>query len=348
MRYYLAIFLSAISLYATECAEKTLSKECSQAGLYNLQNGYNVTFSGSALFWRAQEEGLDYVIRNDSGTAFANNATVKRIDFEWDWGFRLAAGYQVSDCRMDLDLTWTRFHTKDSDSTHAPFFGGLYPVWTIPGSSLTPATRARASWKLDLDMVDLRMKTTFAPRSFLELKPFIALSTAWVYQNFEINNSGGSSTQIANAVVIDDKIRMKNDFWGLGPKIGFNSMWILGRGFSILGDLDASFLYGWFDLHQKETVLLTGLSPAITFLDIDNNSFSLIRSTLHTMIGLKWDRMFACDRYHLSLEAGWETLYLFAQNQLLRFQTVSSPGINLPTRGDLTLQGLSLKAAFSF
>ena len=63
---------------------------------------------------------------------------------------------------------------------------------------------------------------------------------------------------------------------------------------------------------------------------------------------LRWDRMFCCNRYHLLFEAGWENLIFLGQNQLMRFTTQTNSGINIPTQGDLSLQGLSLRALFAF
>jgi len=316
---------------------------------YTIDCGWDVTISASALIWRPQCEGLDYVILNNAGTAFANSdAKVKRVDFDWDYGVRIGLGYQLPCFMMDLGLIYTYYDAKASDSSTAPPLGGLYQIWTIPGSDLTPATNANAKWKLNLNMLDFQMSTTFVPRCFLELTPFIALSTAWIDQKFNIQTRGGSSTQITNAIVLDDTIRMKNDFWGIGPKAGLNTLWKFGCGFSIFGDMNASLLFGRFDLDQSESVLLAGVNPAFIYLDLDDNRFWLSRFALDLNLGLQWDWMFCCDNYHLSLQAGWEHLYLPGQNQLLRFQTVTSPGINLSTKGDLTFQGVTLKGSLTF
>lgn len=308
----------------------------------------NFSLSGSLLVWSAHEEGLDYVIKNSNGTAFVTNGAIKRIDPSWDVGFRLDLGYQIPDCRMDLDLIWTRFHTKESDSATASPFGGLYSVWSVPGAGLSAEQEAKANWTMHYDQLDLQMSGTFAPRSFLELSPLLSLTNIWVRQKFDINLNGGASTLNANALVLDDDIDMKNNFWGIGPKLGLDTLWILGCGFSIYGNFDTALLFGYFKLDQSENVELLGLNPEITYLTINGDKFWISRALLHLDFGLRWDK-FICNRsYRLTLQAGWEELFLFGQNQLMRFQTITAPGINLPVCGDLTLQGFTLKALFAF
>ncbi|NGX45334.1 MAG: hypothetical protein K940chlam2_00483 [Chlamydiae bacterium] len=312
------------------------------------RNCYNITLSGSVLLWQVHEEGLDYVIKNNAGLAFIDdNGSVKRIDFDWDWGFRLALGYNT-DCKMDFYLNWTYYSTDGSDSASAAFPASIFPVWTIPGSSLTASTEAEASWRLRLNILDLQMSALFSPCGFLDLKPRIALTTAWIDQKFNINSSGGLSKGTAAFVVLDDDIDMKNDFWGIGPKFGVDTNWLLGCGFTFFGNADVSILYGEFDISQQESVLLEGITPAIVYLDLKNDKFWLSRANLDFILGLRWERTFQKGCYHFALEASWENLFFFGQNQLKRFVDDTNPGIAIPVAGDLTIQGLTLRASFGF
>jgi hypothetical protein len=318
-------------------------------GHYALKNGYEITPSVSALYWKAYEEGLDYAIKTESGAAFINNnGSVKRMQFDWDWGFRVGLGYLIPNRKMDLDLSWTRYETEHSNSTSATFPETLFSVWTYPGAGLSSENFAKARTDLDLNIIDFVMGAYFSPRKFLDIKAFAGLSTAWIDQKFSIHLSGGSNSQISNAVVLDDHIRLKNNFWGIGPKFGLNTSWILGWGFSIVGNANATLFYGLFDIKQNESVLLSGLSPRITYLDIDHNRFHLLRANLDLLLGMRWDRMFCNNRTHLSIEAGWENLLFWGQNQLMRFVATGHPGVNVSENGDLCLEGLTLKASFAF
>jgi len=342
--------IASINLLNAGCGEQHCG--CSNDKLlkseYELCNDCGISVSGSLLVWQPHVGGLDYVINNCRGTAFANsNAKVERIDYKWTLGGRASIGYIFPE-GMQVDLLWMGFFGKGSDSAKATTFGGLFPVWTIPGAGLTPAINAKASWKLDLNMLDLQLLGVFVPRSYLELRPFIALSGEWINQRVDINTCGGSSTQIANANVIDDNIDMKNKFYGIGPKVGIRTLWDIMCGFGIFGDFDVAIYYGRFDIKQYECVRLTGLNPAIIYLDIDSNRFNLSTVNLDMAVGLRWDRMFCDDCYHVSFQVGWENFVLLKQNKLMRFVTTSSPGINVATNGDLTMQGVTIRAQFDF
>ncbi len=343
------LLATIISLPGALNAEDSQYDECQfEDCCCSFEKCYNFTLSVSGLLWQAHEEGLDYMIKNSAGLAFVDDdGSVKRIDFDWDGGVRIAVGYET-DCKMGFYLNWTYFSTDGSDSSTATFPASLFPVWTIPGSNLTSSTKAEASWRLHLNILDLQMNALFSPCCFLALKPYIALSTAWIDQKFNINSSGGMSRGTAAFVVLDDDIDMKNDFWGIGPKFGLETSWFLGCGFSIFGNADISILYGEFDISQEESVLLEGITPAIIYLDLTKDKFWLSRVNLDFILGFKWERTFRDGCYYFAMEAGWENLFFFGQNQLMRFVDDTNPGINIPVKGDLTIQGLSVKASFGF
>jgi len=305
-------------------------------------------FSISPVVWQAHEEGLDYAIENQSGLAFINNkGSVKRIGFDWEWGVRLNLTYDTC-CIGDLEIDWTYFRTTGKSSATAPFPEALFPVWTIPGSSITPSTKMSANWRLTLNLLDIRLGTDCCPTCFLTLHPFLALSTGWLDQTFQIDGSGGVSQGGAALTVLDDDFKMKNNFWGIGPKFGLKTNWDLGCGFSLFGNGDVSILYGEFDISQKEKILFDGLTPATTFLDIRKDKFWLSRVYLDFILGFRWEWILCCGDYSLGFEAGWENLFFFGQNQLMRFTDDTNPGIQLPVKGDLTIQGLTLTASFGF
>ncbi len=319
-------------------------------GHYQLRKKSTITLTGSALYWKAYEEGLDYAIKSDSGITNVRDGSVKRMEFGWDWGFRAGLGYQFPNEKMDLSAIWTCYESSGTNSTHATFPSTLFSVWTYPGAGLSSEAKAKAKASLKMNMVDLLMGATFTPRRFLDIKPFIGLTSAWIDQTMNIHLSGGSSTQIVNATVLDDHIHLRNNFWGIGPKLGINTTWILGWGFSIVGNADVSVFYGIFDLKQDETVALLGITPDNTYSDIDRNRQHLLRANLDLMIGMRWDILFNRDRCHFGIEAGWENMLLSGQNQLMRFVTpgTGNPGINVSGKGDLCLQGITLKGCLSF
>ena len=328
------------------CESKIKYTPVDLQGRYQIRDAYGVTVSGSALFWKPYEEGLDYAIQNVGATAVNNDGMVKRPRFDWNWGSRINFGYEIPREKMDLDLSWTWYTSSGTVSSNVTSPTTLFSVWSLPNlAGNAYEYQSTAHTHLIFNRIDLGMSGTFAPRSFLELTPLIDLSALWIHQKFDFNLSGGPG--INGRSVVDDKIAMKNNFFGIGPKLGINTLWNLGYGLGIFGNFDLSLLYGFFDISQSEIVTFTGTGPN-TYLDLPSNSYHDPRMNFDLMLGLSWDWMFACGKYHLHLDAGWENSIFLGQNQLMRFTSTTYPGINNLVKGDLSLQGLTMRALFTF
>lgn len=301
-----------------------------------------------ALYWGAYEDGLDYAIQNNNGAAFINTGgQVKRAEFNRNGGFRLGAGYYNQKRDMSLTAYWTRFHTQGSDTLTVEFPVTLFPVWTNPGSITNIEQHAQACIRLNLDMVDTHLHAQFSPSCSIDIMPLLGVTYARIHQTFNVNMNGAQSTTPA-AFVLDDNIDMCNNFWGIGPKIGIRSDWALGCGISAFGHIDLALLYGRFNIQQYEDILFsTEVAPAV-YLNLPCNRFTTCRPRIDLMLGLAWETSLCDDHYALSIQAGWEQLYFFGQNQLMRFLNNTQTGANMTINGDLALQGLTVRFGFNF
>lgn len=315
-------------------------------GHYQIEDRCGITVSGSLLYWKAYEEGLEYVIENTGASGIDNNGTVERAAFDWDFGCKVDLAYQVPKKKMDIGAGWTYYDTEGTVTNNVTSPDTLFSVWSIPNLSGTAYEyNSKARSHLIMNMIDFGISTTFSPRTFLDITPFIDLSTVWLRQNFRFDLSGGPG--IGGLSVVDDSIDMKNNSWGIGPKFGLNTLWNLGWGFGIAGNFNMSILYTLFDITQNETTTFTGTAP-LTYLDISNNKHHITRLNFDLFLGVQWNKLFCQDAYHLLLEAGWENLLFLGQNQLMRFPNQNNPGINTTSNGDLSLEGLSARASLTF
>jgi len=336
-------------LHADDCCNNYCDSRSTRCG-----ECVGLTLFADGLYWQAREDGLDYVIQNNDGSALIDDACVRRVNFDWHGGFRFGAGYCSPCCNYFFNAFWTRFHTKGDDCLKVTFPTTLFPVWSNPSSMLTTEENARACVNLDLDMFDARLTALFTPHCCIDVMPYIGLVYAKINQNFNINMSGGLSTQPFRGDVLDDAICMRNNFRGVGPKVGVNSIWGLGCGLGFFARADAALAYGKFDICQKETVTFSENSEERTFLNIKCNEFHMVRPIVDLILGVRWDTpinrdAFCCQsRYHLYLEAGWELIYFFGQNMLMRFTDDINAGANVTVQGDLATQGLTVRASFAF
>ena len=351
MFYALIAILSVSGLAAMQpCTLPCKSKYCEDSGNDRAPHmdsrAPHVNLFVNALYWKPREEGLDYVIKNSTGATFINSGSVQRAEFDWNGGFRVGLGYCNPDCPMGFNAYYTRFTTSGCDCiTTTSFPEVLFPVWSNPSTSVVTEQEAQASVCLSLNVFDAQLSTVLSPNDCVNIMPVLGLRYARINQRFNINSNGGQS-QGPIAFVLDDATTMKNNFWGVGPKVGINTTWGFWGGFSIFGAMDLALLYGKFDITQKETISFSDDVPETTFLDIQCNRFHLTRPNLGLILGLQW--LWQRGRYEICLSAGWEHQYFFGQNQLMRFSDDVNPGVNTAVQGDLSLQGLTAAVSFSF
>jgi len=159
-----------------------------------------------------------------------------------------------------------------------------------------------------------------------------------INQDYTVRYAGGT-------VAPDDteKVLLDTNFWGAGVRMGFDTLWGLGRGFGIYANGSASLLGGDFDVHEKAKLKNTGERLFDISNDIDN-----VVATADLALGLQWDYLFSRDRFHIGLKFGWEFNLFFDQNQLFNFVSPTSPSPLSFNDDDLAFQGLTLGFRFDF
>lgn len=307
-------------------------------GRPQVKDGSDLFVTADFIYWNAHENGLPIAIRNEGSTTTLSDADVAYLDFQWDPGFRVGLGYNMPHDGWDLSLNYLRFITHAHRHTRAE---GNEADFNSQGIELDHFnTKSKARWKMHLNQIDLTLGREFFVSKWLTLRPNFGLRTDWISQRLKSNYNGFGYIVTHNA-----NIHQKNNFWGLGVVAGLDTQWGLGGGWSIYGNTAFSILYGFFhnDI-DEDTVTVED------FVDLDG-SYRTSRVIADLALGLRWDHMFDRDRFHFSIQAGWENHIYFGQNQFLRFYsntTDNNLGGVFANQGDLTLQGWTLAARFDF
>lgn len=351
--------LTSLSTFALVATSAALSADVNDAQVRNLENrvsaleqrkgasgminpsgrpevkdGADMFFTADLLIWQAHENGLSYVIKNKG--ADLSDSSTKELHYQWEPGVRLGIGWNTPHDGWDVCANWTYFHSKAQSHTHAGK-GSLYPVLIAPYFSEDTAVgipySARSKLSFDLNMIDLELGREFFVSKWLTLRPFIGPRTAWIYQDMNVHYKGFEEGNY--------RVDMSNNYWGIGVRPGLNTQWGLGCGFSFFGNTALSLLYGFFDVDQTQSVSRT------TYID-NNHSTRVGRAIAEIQLGVRWERMFADDRCHFSVQAGWENFMFFGQNQFDRFVDDFNPGVFVANQGDLTIQGYTLAFRLDF
>ncbi|MBS0648244.1 MAG: hypothetical protein JSS10_03355 [Verrucomicrobia bacterium] len=334
--------------------------------------------SGEALFWSARQDGLSYVVTTEAPASdFTNipgfgplgnqnadyfpakHAKDKAMNFGWDWGFRVGIGgiFQRQG-NWDLNLVWTHYRQRNHASAHQSAKNILLPIWINPLVGFETATDAKAHWHLHYDTLDLEFGPCLHVTKWFSFRPHIDLRAARINQDFKVEyeNINGFARLPAVFGELDNKL--KNDFQGIGLRLGFDTKWYFAEHWNVYGNFAAAFLYGvfhvgiegdteGFDLDQWTTQ--NGFFPVVT-PDLDYaDRFHTTKTNIDLALGFSWEYPFSQNRRFFSLNVGYEYHIWFNQNQLERLvEGQTSSGQFTKDHGDLGLSGLVLGAKCRF
>ncbi|MBI3211213.1 MAG: MOMP family protein [Simkania negevensis] len=290
-------------------------------------DGQGFFITADVLYWHAKIGGTEfgYTDSKPAGVLPIEGDT-KCHDFEWNWGFRLGAGYNTEHDGWDVRANYTRFNTGDSESSNPGANAAVVPLRgaarivqpAVANGLFVTCQSAKSEFDFDYQTVDVELGRAFFISKQLSFRPFAGLKSAWVEQNQHVRYTGGSPVALPgtafsglgldlNTVEVKDD----NDFWGMGPRLGFNTTWSLGCGFSLVGNIDGALLVGLFDVVHKED------------FSISDNKIKL-KSKQHSLVpmvdyklGVRYDKYFNDNKQHIGVGLGFEAQYWWRLNQAL-------------------------------
>jgi hypothetical protein len=307
------------------------------------------------------------------------DASYQTPNFKWKPGFKVGLGYNTTHDGWDLALLWTHFNGRahssndneaDLNVTLLPLWSAFAPAQDTAGGTILWATQANTSWRVNLNLVDLELGREFWASKMLTLRPHIGFRVALVKQKYEIEYLGGIwDGTVASPTVpggpFTNEVDMKNDFSGGGVRAGLDTVWNFGccnpcsGNWGIFGNFALSLIYGKFSLDQNEfnqsPLAATGFAKT-PILQTEEN-FRAVRGIVDLALGLQWQSLFNESNYGILLQLAWEFHQFFNQNQLWRVNrigdgtgTIGNHGENVfaQSRGDLSTQGVTLTAKFTF
>lgn len=323
--------------------EKTLAKGYNVPG--QLSSGYFL--QGDIFYWSAKEAGLDYALVVDNtevDIATPLHYKIMQPQFDWDFGFRGAIGYNFHDSQWDLGLYWTHLltHAKDRGPIKSSY--GIIPVFANPNfiSENLTGNDANANFTLFYNQLDLTLGYRFYVGKAFVLRPFIGPTALVIDQHYTLKYERTATIEGVSHV------KMKNNFEGIGLNAGCDLRFLLKHGWSIYGKAEGGLYYGFFSIKRKEK--FTDLTGDV-YRSNAKHPLHLGAPTAALAIGFVWERGFCHHRYSASFKLLWEQLIFFGQNQFFRFVSTNSnvfKSNELSNQGDLTLQGGTLSFSLGF
>lgn len=277
-------FVCALNITFADCEHSCYDSCESQS-----QNSYSVT--AEYLYWHPAQAGMTYGLSVENIVAGPLGAKNKEIQQKSDWGsgFRLGIGADRCHSPCDLSLIWTSFHHTAHSSNDDPFILGtqlLGPInpFTLGGSG-SGAGDAESNWNLGLDILELDAAYQISSCDCYSFRPYLGIAAVRINQTQKIKYNNFLDT--TNAVFFNATIKQKNDFQGIGPKLGIQGDVAVGRGFGIIGNLAASFYYGLAKSPVKSHVSNDPVGFPVPDYAVDYKKLRVIPA-FQGQIGITW------------------------------------------------------------
>ena len=286
--------------------------------------------SADFIYWTVRQDGQFYSV-SGVGTN-TNKGSVHELDWRWQPGFKVALGLNLPHDDWDLLAEYTWIYSKASGRTQQDAATStLTSYWAVNGA-VAFLQNARASWGNHFNNIDLELGKNTQLSPYFNLRLHAGLKGSWINQNYNVRY-----TTITGDL---QHLKQDHDFWGVGPRAGIDTTWYFVKHFSFFGDLAVSLLWSQFNLDRKETVTTAGVFTVVFNTGVSPHTFEPV---IELFAGFRWDTGLGDnDKYHCTIEAGWENQIWILQNQYIKRMPETDHA------GNLVLQGLTVKAKFEF
>lgn len=314
-------------------------------------DGHGWFFSADVLYWHAKVGGTEFAYTdNDLVGSFPVKGRSKDIDFSWDWGFRFGLGYNFDHDGWDAHLQYTWFDSSGNDSTRAglnstviPLRGSSTIVNNGSGDQFLFCSSAKSQYDFDYSALDLEIGRAYFVSGDLSFRPHWGLKSAWFDQEQVTRYTGGDANE-SNLGLGVNTVHIKDDcdFWGLGPRVGVDSKWYLGCGFSIFGNVAGALLFGHFDVDHKEHY--SPYQNNRIKLNANRHAFS---PTVQMQLGLHYDKYIHDNKQHIGIGLGFEANYWWRQNQMIKIDDATVLKYERYSE-DVSMHGLTIDFKWDF
>lgn len=290
----------------------------------SIATALEVTPFAELLVWHASQQPTSSWATVSSLSV--DHITEENNEFGWDTGFRGGFAFKP-DGFFDIKLYWTYFSTDNTEKIPLglhlvlpQYFSGFLSEDIFFG--------AQQDWRLMLNMFDLEMSHQFNIRDNISLRPMIGIKAATMSQDINV---------LWQAELYNATEKVTSDYWGVGPNLGIGGAWDMTKNLSFMTNLSTAFMWGTWngsDVYKR---------PDIIGIDGTTIKTSMSETELGTLIlqyfvGLNWSPEILPG---LTVGLGYEMQYWANQVRIITFQ-------QLPTHGDLTIQGATCRFSFDF
>ncbi len=268
------------------------------------------------LFWQAREGGADNWSKTITAPGLQQTAEIHEAPFSWNSGARLTVGHFFSK-DSDLILAITHYNATATDHASGIVYSSLdanYFANNTNGANFGPSYQsANVNWKIYYNTFDSEIGHYFQIDNVLTLHPHLGLKFASINQDIKTNWYNPTTTNTFTTA----SENLKNNFSGVGPILGVDSLWPIYSGknqtFDLVGNFATALVYGAWNFKD----VYNNNQP--TIITVNSNSIRGLSPMLNGLLGIQWTKQF--PKAELSIRLGYEEQIWFNQMQIYFLDT---------------------------
>lgn len=302
----------------------------------------------SFLYWLPTQENMELGFTSSTGILSVDGDFVN-ADVEYKPGFKIGLGCNLSRDHWDTYLEYTWFHGSHQTSVTLDPTGpvALHPSFIIPDVNSSSYFGGHENWELRMDLVDFLLARHYHVGLDLFFHPFLGIRAARIDQNL---NSGYFTESTGILGFADVFTKQATSSWGLGPKMGLQMDWLLGRNVRFYGIGSGDILFTrytdltYFQFAKDEF----GIESSFNRYVFRQKDLDFLRSHIDLELGFSWGTYFACNHRHVDFSVGYCFQVFFDQNCFRNFLDDQVLAKSIFPNGNLYIHGLNATVRLDF
>lgn len=324
-----------------------------------LQSGYNepylahkktkVVASGSYIYWQPSQQNffVGETINSDIITSKNVVRRTKDFKFKYQSGFKVGLGAIFPEDNWTLYGEYVRLHSNIHSHVQVNGPSFAQSSWTPLLQPDNPTfSEITNYWNFQFDLFDLNLLRAFYVGKSLVFSPFITGRGVLIHQRLK-----ATSFYTATQGPVSTESNFKQHSLQIGPRIGTDLYWLLGKGFKFSGKIGGALLYNRNHTKSKSPYLVHSDTPYVV-----NDTFSSTQGSfcpnLDMGVGFGWE-----NKKNIGFSLNYDILTFFNQNNLGNNHVLNQIGNSLDvyetpygfqSQNNLTMHGLTVTAQIAF
>jgi hypothetical protein len=332
--------------------EKQMEKAYSLPARFDVNNSWDTFFTASFIYWQARQGSLDLtrieyntsrqVLQHDPSSPITD--VIRNFSFDYEPGFKVGLGINLMHDDWVLYSEYTRLHGK-SDRTvinPTPFGDPSSNLSPLFHRAVTDYETVTGTYDARCDFIDLQLSRPFYSGTQLTIDPHFGLRGGWITQHV---NSYNHFYDIDPNIGLEEIFYTYSKSWFVGPRIGFNGSWLLGKGFRICGNLSGGLYYQHIKAYAKSfDEVVTRPGEISTW---NRHILTQLAPSVESGIGFAWGMYLGNHGYHLDFSALYDFTYFWNQGAIRTLFDESFNSVKTNPAG-FFLHGLTINTRFDF